>query len=57
MSGDVAQEAAVDAYEVELKARGGEEVRLSETNTRMLHDWARVLESPVFKIGMTANKT
>lgn len=56
MSSDVAQEAAIDDYETELKARGGEEVKLSEINTRMLHDWTKVLESPVFKIGMTASK-
>jgi len=56
MSGEAEQGAVIDAYETELKARGGEEVRLSEINTRMLHDWAKVLESPLFTAGMTANK-
>jgi len=56
MSGEVEQGAAIDAYEMELKARGGEEVKLSEINTRMLHDWAKVLESPLFTAGLTANK-
>jgi hypothetical protein len=49
------QEAAITAYEEEMKARGGDEVRLSEINTRMLHDWAQVLESPVFKAGLNAS--
>jgi hypothetical protein len=56
MSGEVAQKVAINAYETELKARGGEEVKLSEINTRMLHDWAKVLESPLFTAGMAANK-
>jgi hypothetical protein len=56
MSGEAQQGAAIDAYETELKARGGEEVKLSEINTRMLHDWEKVLESPLFTAGMTANK-
>ena len=44
--------AAVRAYESELKERGGEEVRLSAKNTGMLHDWEKVLQSPVFKSGL-----
>lgn len=45
MSGETEQGPAIDAYEMELKARRGEEVKLSEINTRMLHDWVKVLES------------
>jgi hypothetical protein len=39
-----------------MKARGGEEVKLSEINTTMLHDWAKVLQSPLFTAGLTARK-
>jgi hypothetical protein len=41
-------------YEEEMKKRAGEEVRLSVLNTTMLHDWAKVIESPVFKAGLKA---
>ena len=44
--------ASVSAYEIEVKERGGEEVRLSAKNTEMLHDWKKVLQSPVFKSGL-----
>ena len=44
--------AAINAYETEVKERGGEEVRLSARNTGMLHDWEKVLQSPVFKSGL-----
>jgi 2-polyprenyl-6-methoxyphenol hydroxylase-like FAD-dependent oxidoreductase len=50
------QAEAIDAYEKEMRTRGGEEVRLSEMNTRMLHDWAKLSESPLFKRGMDANR-
>ncbi|KAI9714928.1 MAG: hypothetical protein M1812_006241 [Candelaria pacifica] len=42
----------VDAFEAEVRKRGGEEVRLGEINTRMLHDWERVLASPVMRKGL-----
>lgn len=48
--------AAIEKYEVEMKERAGEEVRLSVLNTTMLHDWAKVMESPVFKAGLQKNK-
>ena len=47
---------AVNAYETEVKERGGEEVRLSAKNTEMLHDWEEVLQSPVFKSGLHQRK-
>ncbi|TKA60459.1 hypothetical protein B0A49_10478, partial [Cryomyces minteri] len=49
------QRDAIAAYEAEMVARGGEEVRLSITNTTMLHDWAKVLASPVMTKGMRTN--
>ena len=47
---------ATERYEADMKARAGEEVRLSVMNTTMLHSWAKVLESPVFKAGLTQSK-
>jgi hypothetical protein len=49
------QASAIAQYEEEMKARAGEEVQLSVTNTTMLHDWTKVLESPVMRAGL--NKT
>ncbi len=45
--------AAITAYETEMIARAGEEVRISVMNTTMLHDWGKVLESPVMKAGLS----
>ena len=33
-------------------ARGGEEVRLSKMKTEMVHDWDRLVHSPLFKMGI-----
>ncbi len=52
----ISQATAIGMYEDEMIARGGEEVRLSAMNTRMLHDWELVRESPMFMAGM-AQKT
>ncbi|KAL8836588.1 MAG: hypothetical protein Q9176_006225 [Flavoplaca citrina] len=43
---------AINEYEEEMIKRGGEEVRLGEMNTKMLHDWEKVLQSPVLKKGL-----
>ncbi|KAI0600531.1 hypothetical protein F4775DRAFT_546312 [Biscogniauxia sp. FL1348] len=50
--GDASQEDLIHAYEAEMRARSGEEVRQSEMNTAMLHDWSRVLQSPLLKRGL-----
>ncbi|KAI2621628.1 FAD/NAD(P)-binding domain-containing protein [Hypoxylon sp. NC1633] len=42
----------IDAYESEMRPRGGEEVRLSELNSFMVHDWAKIKQSPLLKRGM-----
>ncbi|XXG99820.1 hypothetical protein Hte_006161 [Hypoxylon texense] len=42
----------ISAYETEMRARGGEEVRLSEMNSLMLHNWAKVEQSPLIKRGV-----
>lgn len=44
----------VSAYEAEMVPRGAEEVDLCVENGKLLHDWARIQESPVFKIGFKA---
>jgi len=46
----------IATYEAEMKSRAGEEVGLSVINTRMLHDWAQVLQSPVMKAGLSKGK-
>jgi len=43
--------AAISAYDEEIVPRGGEEVKCSVENGFMLHDWQKVLESPVFRNG------
>ncbi|KAL4919273.1 hypothetical protein BDW62DRAFT_217114 [Aspergillus aurantiobrunneus] len=53
VSGRKTRAEAVGAYEEEMIARGGEEVRMSATNTEMVHDWQKVLQSPVIRNGLT----
>lgn len=55
VSGKVSQKEAVASYEEEMITRAGGEVRLSATNTEMLHDWAKVLQSPVLTSGMKSS--
>ena len=43
---------AIAKYEDEMKARAGEEVRISVMNTTMLHDWNKVMSSPVMTAGL-----
>ncbi|KAK8065680.1 fad nad-binding domain-containing protein [Apiospora hydei] len=45
--------AVIGEYEAEMRPRAGEEVRLSEMNSYMLHDWDKLSHSPF----MTANLT
>ncbi|KAL4742678.1 hypothetical protein BDV11DRAFT_167073 [Aspergillus similis] len=44
---------AIAEYEKEMIERAGGEVRMSTTNTEMVHNWEKVLESPVMTSGMT----
>ncbi|KAF2452689.1 putative monooxygenase, partial [Lineolata rhizophorae] len=53
VGGEVSRAQAMEAYEEEMKRRAGEEVRTSTLNSKMLHDWEKVLASPLFKSGMT----
>ncbi|RAL60841.1 hypothetical protein DID88_010166 [Monilinia fructigena] len=47
------QSSAISNYEEEMTTRAGEEVNLSVINKKMLHDWSKVIESPVFKNALT----
>lgn len=38
-------------------ARGGEEVRLSEMNTEMVHQWDKLMQSPLFQMGNQEKRT
>ena len=49
------QVSAINQYEEEMKARAGEEVHLSVVNTAMLHDWDKVSQSPVMRVGIAKN--
>ncbi|KAF2133040.1 FAD/NAD(P)-binding domain-containing protein [Dothidotthia symphoricarpi CBS 119687] len=46
------QKEAITAFEDEMIARGGKEVRDGTANTMLLHDWERVKQSPLFTKGM-----
>ncbi len=50
------QSEAITKYEVEMKERAGEEVKMSVMNTTMLHDWDKVMASPVMTKGLKSNK-
>lgn len=44
---------SISQYEEEMISRGGEEVRVSEMTTVMMHDWEHVFDSPVMKKGVS----
>jgi hypothetical protein len=46
------QKSAIENYESEMRARAGEEVRISVVNTIMLHDWEKVMKSPLMTAGL-----
>ncbi|KAF2199401.1 FAD/NAD(P)-binding domain-containing protein [Delitschia confertaspora ATCC 74209] len=50
------QKELITKFEEEMIGRSGEEVRGSSTNTGMLHDWEKVMESPVFTKGLNKNQ-
>jgi len=49
--------AVINAFEDEMIKRGGTEVRDGTANTRLLHDWEKVKESPLFTKGMGKTDT
>lgn len=42
---------AVRAYNAEMIHRAGDEVVTSKENTEMLHDWSRMMDSPIMQRG------
>ncbi|KAI0834560.1 FAD/NAD(P)-binding domain-containing protein [Hypoxylon sp. FL0890] len=42
----------INAYESEMRPRSGEEVRLSEMNSFMVHNWEKAQQSPLMKRGV-----
>lgn len=49
--GEQAQSDAVLEYGTEMIIRAGEEVKVSKTNTEMMHDWDRLAKSPFMQHG------
>jgi 2-polyprenyl-6-methoxyphenol hydroxylase-like FAD-dependent oxidoreductase len=45
----------ISAFEDEMIARGGKEVRDGNANTMLLHDWEKVKQSPFFTMGLKKN--
>ncbi|KAF2792243.1 FAD/NAD(P)-binding domain-containing protein [Melanomma pulvis-pyrius CBS 109.77] len=50
------QKDIITAFEEEMIARGGGEVRDGTANTMLLHDWEKVQQSPFFTKGMKKNE-
>lgn len=50
-TGNQSLQSAVDAYQKEMISRAGEEVKLSISNTEMLHDWNKFRDSPILQRG------
>lgn len=42
---------AISAYNAEMIERAGDEVATSKENTEMLHDWSRMMNSPIMQRG------
>lgn len=49
--GKVSLAEVIGAYETEMVPRGQEEVKCSVENGLLLHDWAKIQQSPVFQRG------
>ncbi|KAI1138730.1 FAD/NAD(P)-binding domain-containing protein [Hypoxylon sp. FL0543] len=54
--GDRPQAEVIKAYESEMRPRSGEEVRLSEMNSLMLHNWEQVQKSPLMNGGVAKSQ-
>ncbi|KAF9885565.1 hypothetical protein FE257_012771 [Aspergillus nanangensis] len=52
VSGEMSQSEAISGYETEMIERAGAEAALSAVNTEMVHDWQKVMASPVFTSGL-----
>lgn len=51
--GEMALAEAVEEFDAESIKRGGGEVLFSKMNTEMVHDWERLMQSPVIQVGTT----
>ncbi|KAK7963859.1 hypothetical protein PG996_008455 [Apiospora saccharicola] len=51
--GDRSLSDVIGEYEAEMRPRAGEEVRLSEMNSYMLHDWDKLSHSPFMTASLT----
>ncbi|KAI0884422.1 FAD/NAD(P)-binding domain-containing protein [Annulohypoxylon maeteangense] len=50
--GNRTQAELIGAFESEMRPRAGEEVRMSELNTLMLHSWDKLQQSPLMQRGV-----
>lgn len=41
----------INEYEDEMIKRGGEEVEMSVRTMNMVHDWQKLMQSPIMKLG------
>jgi 2-polyprenyl-6-methoxyphenol hydroxylase-like FAD-dependent oxidoreductase len=51
-SGQIDQKTAINLYEKEMIERAGAEVQMSSQNTKMLHEWEKAVQSPLFRKGL-----
>ncbi|ETN43407.1 uncharacterized protein HMPREF1541_02566 [Cyphellophora europaea CBS 101466] len=51
VDGKMTVEQAAAEYQEEMVERAGDEVKTSKENTEMLHDWARMADSPIMQRG------
>lgn len=51
LDGHSSVKGAVKAYNTEMIERAGDEVATSKENTEMLHDWSRMMDSPIMQKG------
>ncbi len=54
--GEIDLKDAIKEYEIEMVKRGAEEVKASDDNAAMVHDFNMVLKSPLAKIGLKRSK-
>lgn len=49
--GEMSLREAVEEFDAESMKRGGGEVLFSKMNTEMVHDWERLMQSPIIQVG------
>ena len=50
-------EGASESYEEEMVSRSGQEVPISLQQAEMAHDWSKLAQSPMFKVGANKQET